>query len=73
MVDGDLLKETIEIFLFLSTDNLNKESSNSIKDLEKKIIERTQQFYRSQCEKYLGQVSLSEYLQHADRFYTEEL
>ena len=49
LVDIDLLKKIVEIFLFLSTDKLSHESINFKKYLEDKILEQTRNFYRIKC------------------------
>jgi chromosome condensin MukBEF MukE localization factor len=46
LIDVDLLKRVVEIFLFLSTDKLNQESINCKQYLQDKLIEQTRQFYQ---------------------------
>lgn len=41
LIDVDLLKRVVEIFLFLSTDKLNQESINCKQYLQDKLIEQT--------------------------------
>ena len=71
-MDIDLLKKVVEIFLFLSTDNLSHESINFKKYLEDKILEQTRNFYRMKCQDLLAKASLSEYLHQANKYYNEE-
>ena len=53
-MNSTLLFETIEIFLDLSTENLNKDSSNSLRDLENKVIENSQLFYKHISSELVG-------------------
>jgi Cullin family len=46
LIEVDLLKKVVEMFLFLSTDKLSHESINCKKYLEEKILEQTRNFYR---------------------------
>jgi hypothetical protein len=45
LVDVDLLKKTIEIYLNLSNDKLQQDNLNCIKNLEDRIIEQTKKYY----------------------------
>jgi cullin 1 len=45
LIDDGLLKKVVEIFLFLSQDNMLQDSLNCKKQLEDKIIEQTKAFY----------------------------
>lgn len=45
LVDVDLLKKTIEIYLNLSNDKLQQDNLNCIKNLEDRIIEQTKNYY----------------------------
>jgi cullin 1 len=72
LIDDDLLKKVVEIFLFLSQDNMLQDSLNCRKQLEDKILEQTKSFYQRTCQDLLERESLSGYLQLANKFYNEE-
>lgn len=72
LVDIDILKKTVEIFLFLSNDKLSQESINCKKYLEERIIEQTKQFYQITSQNLLQTASLSEYLKLANKYLNEE-
>lgn len=72
LIEVDLLKKVVEIFLFLSTDKLSHESINCKKQLEDRILEQTRQFYRMKSQELLIKASLSEYLHQANKYYVEE-
>lgn len=44
-MDVDLLKKTVDIYIYLSGDKLVQESQNCRKFLEDRIIEQTRQYY----------------------------
>ena len=72
LVDIDILKKTVDIYLFLSDDKLSQDTLNCRKYLEDKIIEHTREFYRKQSQDLLHTASLSEYLQCANQFFMDE-
>jgi cullin 1 len=53
LVDTDLLKKTVDIYIFLSSDKLLHESTNCRKFLEDRIVEQTRQYYRQQSQALL--------------------
>jgi cullin 1 len=74
LVDVDLLKKTVDIFIYLSGDKLATESNlNPRKNLEEQVIKKTRDFYQLQSQALLTTSSLSEYLHKANHFYKEEL
>jgi NAD-specific glutamate dehydrogenase len=74
LVDVDLLKKTVDIFIYLSGDKLATESNlNPRKHLEEQFIKKTRDFYQLQSQALLTTSSLSEYLHKANHFYKEEL
>lgn len=72
LVDVALLKRSVEIFLFLSTEKLNQESINCKQFLQDRILEQTKQFYQLKSQELLAKASLSEYLHQANKYFTEE-
>ena len=46
LIEIDLLKKIVDIFLFLSAERLTQESLNCKKYLEDKILEQARQFYQ---------------------------
>lgn len=75
LVDVDLLKKTVDIYIYLSGDKLSTESSilNPRKHLEEQLIKSTRDFYREQSHALLSSTSFSEYLAKAHHFFKEEL
>ena len=72
LVDVDLLKKIVDIYLYLSTDKLSQDSINCKKYLEDRILEQTRTFYKKVSINLLESASLSEYLHHANKYYEEE-
>ena len=72
LVDVDLLKKTIEIYLSLSNDKFQQDSLNCIKNLEDRIVEHTKNFYINQSQSMLSGASLSEYLHKAHQYLRDE-
>jgi cullin 1 len=62
LVDVDLIKKTIEIFLSLSNEKMQQDNVNCIKTLEDRIIDHTKSYYIQQSQALLHTASLSEYL-----------
>ena len=46
LVDVDILKKTVDIYLYLSSDKLVQDTQNCRKFLEDRIVEQTRQYYR---------------------------
>lgn len=72
LIDDDLVKKVIDIFLFLSSDNLIQDSLNCKKYLEDRLLDQTRQYYAMVSQNLLATNSLSEYLHNAHRFFNEE-
>ena len=72
LVDVDLLKKTVEIYLFLSNDKLVQESLNCRKYLEDQVLKQTKQFYQQESQQLLQSASLSEYLRKSYTYFKEE-
>lgn len=45
MVDVELLKNIIEIFIFVSSQALANDSVNCLKEIEQRILSQTQAYY----------------------------
>lgn len=73
LVQIDLLKKVVDIYLFLSNERLSHESINCKKYLEDKIIQQTREYYYKQSQQLLEKASLSEYLHLANKCLNEEL
>lgn len=62
LIEVDLLKKVVDIFLFLSSERLTQESLNCKKYLEDKILDQARNFYKMKSQDLLAKASLSEYL-----------
>lgn len=71
-VDDELLKSIIKIYLFLSQDSLVSDGWLPKINLEKALVEETQQFYESRSRETMGTTSLIEYLTIAQNHYEKE-
>mmetsp|Transcript_20066 Transcript_20066/g.14783 ORF Transcript_20066/g.14783 Transcript_20066/m.14783 type:complete len:132 (+) Transcript_20066:317-712(+) len=69
-VDDSLLKDVVEIFLFLSSgDAMLQDALNCRKLLEDRLLEATREFYQRRCQSLLEKESLSGYLAIANQLY----
>ena len=72
LVDVDLMKKTVEIYIFLSSEKLQQDQSLPRVFLQDRILEQTRTFYKQQSQALLISASLSEYLKKANQYLTEE-
>lgn len=74
MIDEELLKDVVEVFLFLSQgDVMLQDNINSKRHLHERIIEQTRNFYHLECQKLLEKSSLSDYMRLAEKYYFAEV
>lgn len=71
-IDQQILKDSVEIYLQLSTDKLSHDGFLPRIILDKAIVEQTQQFYAHKCKESMDQTTLIDYLKVAQQHYEEE-
>ena len=72
MIDLQLLQGSVAIYLNLSTGKLAQDGFLPSKNLDKAILEHTQQFYEAKSKEIMDSTNLIDYLKVADRYCKEE-
>ena len=72
MVDEQLIKSSVQIYLDLSSGKLAHDGFLPRVNLDKAILEQTQQFYEARSKEVMDQTNLIDYLRIADKHYEEE-
>lgn len=72
MVELELLKGTINIYLHLCSGKLAQDGFLPRNNLDKAILQQTETFYSQKSQEIMQTTSLIDYLKIADRFYKEE-
>ena len=72
MIDLELLQGSVAIYLNLSTGKLAQDGFLPRNNLDKAILEHTQQFYEAKSKEIMNSTNLIDYLKVADRYCREE-
>ena len=72
MIDIELLKGTVSIYLTLSNGKLAQDGFLPRVNLEKAILEQTEEFYRGKSIEIMESTNLIDYLKVVDKFKKEE-
>ena len=72
LIDEALIKSAVAIYLDLSKGRLAQDGFLPRVNLEKAILQQTQQFYEQRCKALVDQTSLIDYLKTADRHNEKE-
>lgn len=72
MIELELLKGSVAIYLHLSSGKLAQDGFLPRNDLDKAILFQTEQFYCAKSKEIMDSTSLIDYLKVADRYSKEE-
>jgi len=72
LIDVELLKGSVAIYLTLSTGKLAQDGSLPRVHLDRAILEQTEQFYEAKSKEIMDSTNLIDYLRVADRYRKEE-
>lgn len=72
MIDIELLKGTVSIYLTLSSGKLAQDGFMPRVNLDKAILEQTEEFYRGKSKEIMQSTNLIDYLKVVDKFKKDE-
>ena len=72
MIDVELLKGTVSIYLTLSSGKLAQDGFMPRVNLDKAILEQTEEFYRGKSIEIMESTNLIDYLRVVDKFKKDE-
>jgi hypothetical protein len=72
MIEMELLKNSVAIYLHLSTGKLAQDGFLPRNNLDKAILEHTEQFYAAKSKEIMDNTTLIDYLKVTNKYYQEE-